>query len=221
MFEKKKQPLTERERQVQIDLRQRCAVVGSRFNLLFWISIGSLIMSLASTIIIYLLKSMDALKWAQILGFVTSVLFAVVLFSLSKFNDNFQAAAIAYVFAQGCSFVQNMAGSSAGLSIVFSLASSLLSIAYVMKLTTGMEECFNVVDGYMADSWASFRKAFVVVMIITVACVILAFVPILNLLALIGSLGTVVAAIVLAIWQLVLLFRSAETMLRFSKSPVE
>lgn len=221
MFEKKPQKLTERERQIQTALRERCAVLGKKFQILFWISILSVILSVLMFVLAYATQSTGVVTVFAVIAIVLGVIYAATLFTLGKFNENFKLAAITYILLQVSDFIKQISSSNLFASTIFSVASLGLGIGYVLKYTYAMEESFLSVDGYIADSWASYRKAYIGVMIASLICVILAFAPVFAFLAMIASIILSIVAIVLSVWQLVILYRSAKRMIEFSNSSVE
>lgn len=219
MFEKKPQKLTERERQQQTALRERCAVLGKKYQTLFWVSIISVIISVVMLVMAYATRSAGAVLVLAASAIVLGIIYAVTLFTLGQYNENYTLAGVAYILLQVTDFIKQMAGGEIGM--LFSLASLGLGIGYVLKYTLAMEECFTLVDGYISDSWASYRKAYIGVTIGSIACVVLAFVPFLAFLAVVGSVILAIVAIGLSIWQLVILNRSANRMIEFSNTPIE
>lgn len=221
MFEKKPQKLTERERQIQTALRERCAVLGKKFKILFWISILSVILSVLMFVLAYATQSTGVVTVFAVIAIVLGVIYAATLFTLGKFIENFKLAAIAYILLQISDFIKQISSSNFFAYTIFSVASLGLGIGYVLKYTYAMEESIISVDGYIADSWASYRKAYIGVMIASLICVILAFAPAFAFLAMIASIILSIVAIVLSVWQLVILYRSAKRMIEFSNSSVE
>lgn len=221
MFEKKPQKLTERERQIQTALRERCAVLGKKFQILFWISILSVILSVLMFVLAYATQSKGVVTVFAVIAIVLGVIYAATLFTLGKFIENFKLAAITYILLQISDFIKQISSSNFFAYTIFSVASLGLGIGYVLKYTYAMEESIISVDGYIADSWASYRKAYIGVMIASLICVIMAFAPAFAFLAMIASVILSIVAIVLSVWQLVILYRSGKRMIEFSNSSVE
>ena len=219
MFEKPKVKLTERERQYQIALRENAAVLGKRFMVMFIISVVSVGLSVITILNAYVFSNPQIVFSFGAIDLALSIAYVVMLFLIGKYNENFTHAGVAYILAQIASVVKSLILTQVGT--LFSLMASALSIAYIVKLCTGMEDCFNQVDAYLAETWVSFKKAFLIITIASIACVLLVFVPILSFLAVIGALFCSIAAIVISVWQFVLLYRSSKTMTDFSKTTVE
>ena len=109
-----------------------------------------------------------------------------------------------------------------GVATMFSVATTALSIAYVIKLTMAMQTCLTRADGYLSEDWEKYRKFFIILMIFTICCTLLVFFPgAVKAFAAIGILLAAIASIALSIWQVVLFYRSANAMTAFSQSPIE
>lgn len=220
LFEKEKVKLSERERQMRAMEREQAVVLGRRFRLLFLISIASVIVSFSSYVAAYCGAGFGVIAVISGIGLAMSILFAVNLFMLGKFNGEFTMAGLAYVLAQIADFCRSI--SPVGVSSVFSIMAAALSVGYVIKFTTAMEACVTHADGYLAESWEKFRRYFIYVTIFTIACTVLIFVPsIVMVLSAIGIFLAAIASLILSVWQLVLLYRSANTMTAFSQSVID
>lgn len=220
LFEKEKVKLSERERQMRAMEREQAVVLGSRFKLLFIIHVASVAASFASYVATYLEAGFGVIAVISGISLAMSILFAVILFMLGKYNGEFTMAGLTFIMAQIATFCQSI--SPSGVSMMFSIMAAALSVGYVIKFTSGMEACVTPADGYLAESWEKFRNYFIYVTIFTVCCTVLVFFPgILKVLAAIGILLAAIVALILSVWQIVLLYRSANTMTAFSQTPID
>ncbi|MBO4496199.1 MAG: hypothetical protein J5752_10130 [Clostridiales bacterium] len=218
MFERKTAKLNERNRQILVEEKKRCGIMGKRFRLLFWTSIIS-VASTAMTIVNSLcIKNEDLVLPLLAVGTIASIFSIIILFMLGKYNANFTAAAVICIMTQISSVFEEM--STGEVNTVLLFFTVFLSIVFVSKYSTGMEESCMPADEYLAGSWASYRKAYVVISIGKLCCVMAAYTPILAFLAVIASVLFAIAAIVVDIIQLNLLHRSPKTMAAYSQAPV-
>ena len=218
MFERRPAKLTEKDRQNLIEQKKRCGIMGKRFRLLFWTSIIS-VASTAMTIVNSLcIKNENLVMPLLAVGLIASVFTIVILFTLGKYNVNFTSAAVICIMTQISSVFEEL--STDGVNTVLLFFTVFLSIVFVSKYSTGMEESCMPADEYLAGSWASYRKAYSVICIGKLCCVMAAYTPILAALAVIASVLFAIAAIVVDIIQLNLLHRSPKTMAAYSQAPV-
>lgn len=218
MFERRSGKLNERDRQILIEQKKRCGIIGKRFRLLFLVSIIN-VAATTMTVVNSLSVKNEALVLPLLsVGLIASAFTIVILFTLGKYNANFTSAAVIGIMTQISSVFEEL--SVGGVNTVLLFFTVFLSIVFVSKYSTGMEESCMPADEYLSGSWASYRKAYSVICIGKLCCVIVAYTPILAILALIASFLFAIAAIVVDIIQLNLLHRSPKTMAAYSQAPV-
>ncbi|MBO4321338.1 MAG: hypothetical protein J5857_12795, partial [Treponema sp.] len=104
-------------------------------------------------------------------------------------------------------------------SKVLSLVNAVLEFLYLLKFTSIMIEIYKQVDLALKDSWGSYRHGNICVIAITLGCTVLAFIPLISGLAGLLLIFAVIAVIVLAIWEFILLYKSAKSMRNFVSKP--
>ena len=218
MFERRPGKLSERERQFLMEQKKRCGLMGKKFTMLFWASIVSLSATTMTLLNTFSIQNADLVLPLVLAGLIASVFSIVILFVLGKYNSNFTAAAVTNILVQITSVFESL--STGGVNTTLLIVRVFLSVVYVSKFSTGMEESCMPADEYLAGSWASYRKAYAVISAGLVCCVLGAYTPGVAAVAVIASYLFAIAAIVIAIVQLNLLHRSPKTMAAYSQAPV-
>ena len=108
-------------------------------------------------------------------------------------------------------FDQNIVGST------FKLIGAILGLIYITNFTSAMSDSLWHINNALADNWMTFKKVFFGLLIASLACVVLAFIPIINILAAIALVIIAIGLIGVGIWQLVLLFMSAGAVRNYLK----
>ena len=215
--------LREMEEQLEHDERiSRCSVFSKKYMQMFLILIGGVAANILMTIIANIASRNDDL----IIGAATiliaiavaysifSILYGVILIGLGKYHLEFKSAGIYYMLAGVCEAVRYSTSGLANFS--FSVLAAVFSVLYVLKFAVAMSNSFDKVAMYMAVTWETFKKVFIYVYAGIVGCTLLCFFPILNILAAIVLLLLLIAALLVSIWQIVLVFRSANVMKQYA-----
>lgn len=220
MFEVEKKRLTEQERVEQTNLRENCVIAGRRIKIIFWASIANIVLNNLSTF--GLLGASGSMSAKIVSGICAGIgiLIAIVLLSLGRFNSYFRYAGGACLLAQFLNYA-TASLPEGGIGSMLSVLAMVATAVYILALCSGMNETVNEVDGYIADSWISFKKTYIVVAAGLLISMVMVLLPALSGLAMLGVLVFSIVAIVLSIWELVLLFRSGKAMTSFAKTPIE
>lgn len=217
MFEKKVQ-LTEKDRQILAEKKKNCAVIGKRVFILFLIMIASVFLNIASLIATRSSDAKALLNGISIASLVLCVPYVIVLISLGKFNKDFRLSGFAYILYMIASTFQSMM--HLGLYGMFTALVIFLQVAQIVYLCSAMESVLNEVDGYLGESWVSLKKAFQFVMASWVVCSLLMLVYVLSGIFALVVFVLAIASVILSIWQLVLLLRTARSMTDYSRVSV-
>lgn len=219
--------MNERERLIQTELRARAGELGSKLKTLFGLQIAILGFA-AIAFIVALCASGDTAEdafwiilFSAIASLVCSVIYCVTLMSMGKYDDEFSGAGALFIAAAICSCIKSIFGTGNGIGSLFSLISSALSIGYMLKFSTGMINSFQAICNGMADDWESYKKAYLVATIGSIASVVVVFMPGLYGLGMLGSLCFAIMGIVVGIWMIILLYKSSVEMKAFSTSPID
>ncbi len=148
---------------------------------------------------------------------VNALVFGINIILMRDADDRFQTAGIFYIIyyilsnAMDLIFDQNIVGST------FNIIGAILGLIYITNFTSAMSDSLWHINNALADNWMTFKKVFFGLLIATLACVVLAFIPIINILAAIALVIIAIGLIGVGIWQLVLLFMSAGAVRNYLK----
>ena len=212
----------EREEKLMEDKRERCHKIGKLYSVLFWLTVlGTpiiLVVSLVGGVVAGLLDSMElaylVIGLISILALAAGVITTIVLFVLGKEESSFTAAGIAYILLT----LFNTASEFLPEGVIKKVAEVLGLIAamfYLFKFINGSYYILAGVDNYLASQWESLKKVILYFIIGIIACVILVIIPIIRVIALIALVIAVFGAIVVLIWEWVLMFKTARALKNF------
>ena len=148
---------------------------------------------------------------------VNALIFGINIILMRDVDDRFQTAGIFYIIyyilsnAMDLIFDQNIVGST------FNIIGAILGLIYITNFTSAMSDSLWHINNALADNWMTFKKVFFGLLIASLACVVLAFIPIINILAAIALVIIAIGLIGVGIWQLVLLFMSAGAVRNYLK----
>lgn len=214
-----------KEMQEQLEREERnnrCTALSKKYMQLFMILIGGVALNFISTVLANIASgSITFHKAAGILMIVVaasslgiSVLYGLFLLRLERYRFEFKLAGVYYIVAGACEAVSK--ATSGGLSLILTILGAVFSVLYVLKFAVGMSNSFDNIASYMAITWETFKKVYKYVFSGIVICSILSFLPVFGLIAVIGLLILSIASIVVSIWQIILVFRSARVMKQYS-----
>ena len=86
---------------------------------------------------------------------------------------------------------------------------------YLFEFINGSIYILAGVDNYIASSWETLKKVIIYLFIGIVAILVLMFIPVIRVIAVIGAFAAVIAAIVILIWEFVLMFKTARALKNF------
>lgn len=214
-----------KEMEAELERNERtacCNDLAKKYMQMFMILIGGIALNIISTILSNISsRNYDFYDGARVFMIIIAIasaaisaLYGFILISMGKYHPEFKTAGLYFIISGVCEAVYY---STTGLAAVaFSILGAVFSVLYILKFAIAMSNSFDNVASYMAVSWESFRKVFMYVYCGIVICTLLCFFPILNILAAFALLFLTVAAIAVSIWQIVLVFRSANVMKQYS-----
>ena len=220
--------LNERELQLMQSRKEWTTALGKKTNLLFILSILSIIMTVV--VLIITVNAMGSRRYSEVksalntlyvcagISLVLSIIHGGTLLSMGKQMDDFSSAGVMYILAQIASLLKSVFSAS-GLGSLFNLVSLGLSIAFLLKFCAAMISCFDTIGSGMSASWESFKTVYLVGTIGALGSVFLVLVPGLAGLAVIGVYGFSVMMIIVGIWEIVLLRQSAVEFLEYTFNP--
>lgn len=208
------------ENKPQPESKAKYADMARKFMYLFIIELLLTVSSVLSIILAVVNLEPMIVIYFGIGAFVITILYAVILFLLGKYDYEFSLAGLFCILAQLFTLIRLFVPDTA-MNILISLIGSVFSILYLLKFANAMSSRFLPVDLTLSDSWESYRKAYIYLISITCACVVFALIPFINILAGIVSIICALAAIGFLFWMLVLLYKSSVSMKAFANKPDE
>lgn len=209
-------------------IKRRSNDIGNKLKLIFWYAIIGL--ALAAVVVVAgvaaaaaaytaalggtagtaaLGGTMGLLAIVSIAIFAIGIAYTVTLFGLAAYNDAFKTAAILYLIKTIVSVLKNFVPSSGFLGLVISLAELGLDLGFIVYFSNGMVESVRFVDGVLASQWESFKNVYLILSFIAIGSALLTIIPVIGLLGALASTLSGLGLIGLAIWELVLIWKSA------------
>lgn len=180
--------------------------LGKWFTILFFISIGQLICSILD---IDLIK--NAFPVVSTVGIalstVCTVAYIAVCFFLNRFSDDFKSSAISLIICEVLAVVAIFLALDNDFQLIAPIASIIVMILSIVSKCYKFSACSEVTrssDKGLSEQWESLRKWLIYLIIGFVACLVLIFIPVLNIIAAIALLICSIAIIILAISEVVL-----------------
>lgn len=193
----------------------RAKDMGPKVNSLFFFRIASLIgtvLLLFAMVAAAVAEDRGSVLGISILSVVVSlglcIGYSIVVINLGQYYDEFKTAGICYL-------VQAILSVS-GLKIL-QIPAAILSLVYIFKFAEAMKQSLYLIDTKTADGWDSLILGYKIIFGTLIGCVLFAFIPIINIFAFVIMLLCFVGAIGIAIYELILLKTSANSMIRFTK----
>ena len=211
-------------------LKRQANVMGNKVMLLFKLTILSIVMALASVVAMLVIAVYTVMyggseqivlyvAWGvAILAFIINLIYGGVVISMKEFDGKYLTSGILYILGQSLSLAKEVLGEIESLSLLASLASLASSVVLLISLfffVNAIKDDVASFNSYLSGSWEGFKKMNIAMVVIVVIGVVLAFViPALGGIAIfVGS----VLAIIISIWQIVLLYKTGKSMLAFKE----
>ncbi|MBR6383867.1 MAG: hypothetical protein IKS56_07790 [Lachnospiraceae bacterium] len=211
-------------------LKRQANVMGNKVMLLFKLTIFSIVMVLASIVVMLFIAVytvmyggseqivMYAAWGVAILAFIINLIYGGVVISMKEFDGKYLTSGILYILGQSLSLAKNILGEYESLSLYASLASLASSIVLLIALfffVNAIKDDVASFNSYLSGSWEGFKKANITMVVITVIGVALAIIlP--GLGGFVLFIGALIA-IIISIWQIVLLYKTGKSMLAFKE----
>lgn len=211
-------------------LKRQANVMGNKVMLLFKLTILSIVMVLASIVVMLFIAVytvmyggseqivMYAAWGVAILAFIINLIYGGVVISMKEFDGKYLTSGILYILGQSLSLAKNILGEYESLSLYASLASLASSIVLLIALfffVNAIKDDVASFNSYLSGSWEGFKKANITMVVITVIGVALAIIlP--GLGGFVLFIGALIA-IIISIWQIVLLYKTGKSMLAFKE----
>ena len=186
---------------------------GSRLYICFYIMIASVALGVLAGIA-KAIGNNGFLTGVTVLGGVVSIFYGLAICAMPRARNRFALAGVCQIIVAVMSIVEEVGGST--LSTIAQVLSLVFGLIYIFNFIPEMIERLGPVDVYTADSWNNFLKLYIICLVAPIAVVILALIGLVTAtLLVLVYLAVAIAAIVMLVWQMILLKRSADSFSRY------
>jgi hypothetical protein len=198
----------------RLEALRRAPIFGRWFTVLFWLQIPGIVANImVSESVAELLPGLripGILLNAAVLAAT-----ALVLLLLSKEEDRYRTAGWCILISCGLNLAVSLLPqlSGQGASLLLGIPSAVLSLVGRYNAYRGHSAVLHGVDDLLAEDWISYWKWYIGVIVGTFACVLLAAIA--PALALIAVIILGIGAIIVGVWELVLLYNTARVFREF------
>lgn len=219
----------EREARMKQEQYNRCNDMGDRLKLLFILKIitsvlnillmvfvanSSLFAGMGGESIQDVITSAKATVLAfELISLVIGIVYGVLTMRMGKYMSEFSSAGLFTIIDAAITFAYDYTGAN-----ILSLIAAAFGILYVMRFSEGMKSSLrgfsvsNSVDTMLACDWDRFKSMNIKMLIVLGICLVVMLIPFVNLLVLPVLLVVAIGAVVLHIWELILMYRSSVSM---------
>ena len=198
----------------RLEALRRAPIFGRWFTVLFWLQIPQILTNfMANENVAALLPALQ--KPGVILQAVFLAAAALVLLLLSKEEGRYRTAGLCILAGGGLSLTASLflQSSSEGASLLLGILSTVFALVGRYHAYQGHSAVLCGVDDLLAEDWNSYWKWYIGVIVGTFACVLLAAIA--PALALIAVIILGIGAIIVGVWELVLLYNTARVFREF------
>ena len=101
------------------------------------------------------------------------------------------------------------------IKTVFNIVVLIAGLFYLFEFINGSIHILAGVDDYTASSWESIKKAYTIIIIVIVVFALVMIIPVLNILAAFALFIVGIAGLIIFIWELVLMYKTARALKNF------
>jgi len=138
--------------------------------------------------------------------------YSIVVINLGQYYEEFKTAGICYLVQAILSALVSISGFR-----ILQIPAAVLSLVYIFNFAEAMKQSLYLIDTKTADGWDSLILGYKIIFGTLIGCVLFAFIPIINIFALVIMLLCCVGVLAIAVYELILLKTSANSMIRFTK----
>ena len=213
----------ERDFDVTSDIvRKRSREIGNNIMICFWIEILGIVIpfltvlmtmvSLLSWSATLMYSVASLIKVVGLLVIISSIVYAVLLLTLKKYDDAFLYAGVLYAASQIISFLQNYV--PAGIGFLLSAANVVVTFLSVKYFIDALANSVRLVSPGIASSLEAYFYWYTIFMVASFVCVFAAFIPIINIFDAVVSVLIGIGSLIISIWRLVLVWQAATSLQR-------
>ena len=149
------------------------------------------------------------------IAFINFLFFGLVLCTLRKQEEGFLKAGISYILYSILYYLGRYSFEDTWYGSIFMIGGVVLGLIYIYNFIASTGDILYGVDNYLAMCWDTYRKWITFILFATLGCLLLFFVPVINLIAAVGVMILGLAAIGIQIWEIVLLFKTTAAFKNF------
>jgi hypothetical protein len=206
----------ERERQKREQLEKKVPMLAKCLTVLFWLNIVSLIPSVMGN---DLTKELPTLyRTGQMLTMILSLTVVVFYFVMAKANERYRKAAFCIGAVAVVEFVLLWitGGVTPSWTLLINIPAIVVGFVGRYNLYTAHSEILEQVDATLSEQWLKLWKWYIYLFIASIGSVLLlAILPILGLLT---TLAAVIGTVVVAIMELIYLYRMMDHFRTYAKN---
>lgn len=150
-----------------------------------------------------------ALYFFMAISFVNFLFYGLVLCTLSSQESGFLKAGITYILYSVLYYLGRYIFEDTWYGTIFMIVGMVLGLIYIYNFIASTGEILYGVDNYLAMCWDTYRKWITFILFATLGCLLVFFVPIINLIAAVGVIILGIASIVIQVWEIILMFKTA------------
>lgn len=198
-------------KEVMRQKRSEARAIGTRMNVLFYISLASVGLAVAALI---------KVPYVSILGLILNIAFGIVILTIPSDSGEFRNSGIYYLISLGLQFFSNYAGVILFVLVV-TIAAAVFSLMYMYSFVAVTSDSLVDADYGLSSSWETYRTAYTIMNIGLAALILLLWIRFITGEAyLFFLLCFSIFAIVLQIWMIVLLGKTGRSLIAYSNLPV-
>lgn len=174
---------------------------------LFYIMVGTVILGIINGIC-QVAGASSAQTIIVLIAAALNFIYGFLIIAMPHAEDRFRSAGICFIIAE----VGNLLGLAGGdLALVGKIVNAIFSLIAIFLFVPEMEVRIAPVDGDLEISWNRFLKLYAICLAAPIISVILVLIGLITITfyALVG-IAVVIAALIMVVWQMLLLKRSAD-----------
>ena len=195
--------------------KSKCDDISKKFIFIFIIQIFVICFSVIA--IIFNSKNHNGIReiYFGSTAFVINIIYSIILFSLKKYDSEFGLAGIFNILSGIFTFIKLfLSYDFSSLVLYFFIA--VFSLISLLKFAGAMSSCLYSVNVSISNSWNTYRKAYIITVILC-GLGVLALKSGISLLTGFILIVCIIAVLWITIWNLVLLYKSFYAMKTFTQ----
>lgn len=198
--------LARQKAEAQCDLQEgeKSKFLGKCFTALFVVMVFAIVNSILSGVMPVLevpTTIIDAIRW---------IANAVILLIMSRYSDHYKSSAICLLIAELGEIVLwfFIGDETPAWSLLISIPLAIMGIYSVFQTCQGHSEVLCSTNSTLSSKWNRMYCFKMYVLIATIVCTLLVFIPVLNVIAALGLVVVAIAGVIVGVLEIVYLYQS-------------